>query len=154
MKNLTSSDRKSLIRLAASLPKGDKSRRAILAGLRARTASSLRSRLSPGSSHYVAVPKGVEYEEWSDNWGPGGTQEGAFFHLFEVWPNYERRSMGRPESEAAFPIRAQVINRNGRRGKSFHLPDDPRIVVLSELDGMNPKDAMQEWYKLRRSMQS
>ena len=33
MKNLTASDRKSLIRLAASLPKGDKSRRAILAGL-------------------------------------------------------------------------------------------------------------------------
>ncbi len=33
MKSLTASDRKSLIRLAASLPKGDKSRRAILAGL-------------------------------------------------------------------------------------------------------------------------
>ena len=115
-------------------------------------ASSLRSRLKPGSAHYVAVPKGVEYQEWSDNWGPGGTQEGAFFDLFEVWRNYERRSLGRPESEAAFPIRAQVINRNGRRGKSFHLPDDPRIVVLSELDGMKPKDALQEWYKLRSKM--
>ena len=34
MKSLTASDRKSLIRLAASLPKGDKSRRAILAGLK------------------------------------------------------------------------------------------------------------------------
>ena len=33
MKTLTASDRKSLIRLAASLPKGDKQRRAILAGL-------------------------------------------------------------------------------------------------------------------------
>lgn len=33
MKNLTASDRKSLIRLASSLPAGDKSRRAILAGL-------------------------------------------------------------------------------------------------------------------------
>ena len=33
MKSLTASDRKSLIRLASSLPKGDKSRRAILAGL-------------------------------------------------------------------------------------------------------------------------
>jgi hypothetical protein len=33
MKSLTASDRKNLIRLAASLPKGDKSRRAILAGL-------------------------------------------------------------------------------------------------------------------------
>ena len=33
MKNLTSSDRKSLIRLAASLPKGSEERRAILAGL-------------------------------------------------------------------------------------------------------------------------
>ena len=33
MKSLTASDRKSLIRLAASLPKGDKGRRAILAGL-------------------------------------------------------------------------------------------------------------------------
>jgi len=33
MKNLTASDRKSLIRLASSLPKGDKGRRAILAGL-------------------------------------------------------------------------------------------------------------------------
>jgi len=33
MKNFTASDRKSLIRLASSLPKGDKSRRAILAGL-------------------------------------------------------------------------------------------------------------------------
>ena len=33
MKSLTAADRKSLIRLASSLPKGDKSRRAILAGL-------------------------------------------------------------------------------------------------------------------------
>lgn len=33
MKNLTASDRKSLIRLASSLPQGDKGRRAILAGL-------------------------------------------------------------------------------------------------------------------------
>lgn len=33
MKTPTASDRKSLIRLAASLPKGDKQRRAILAGL-------------------------------------------------------------------------------------------------------------------------
>ena len=33
MKNLIASDRKSLIRLASSLPKGDKSRRAILSGL-------------------------------------------------------------------------------------------------------------------------
>jgi len=33
MKNLTASDKKTLIRLASSLPKGDKSRRAILAGL-------------------------------------------------------------------------------------------------------------------------
>ena len=33
MKTLTAADRKSLIRLAASLPKGDKGRRAILAGL-------------------------------------------------------------------------------------------------------------------------
>ena len=34
MKTLTASDRKSLIRLAASLPKGDEQRRAILAGLK------------------------------------------------------------------------------------------------------------------------
>lgn len=34
MKNLTASDRKSLIRLAASLPKGDKHRCEILAGLK------------------------------------------------------------------------------------------------------------------------
>lgn len=33
MKNLTATDRKSLIRLASSLPAGDKSRRAIIAGL-------------------------------------------------------------------------------------------------------------------------
>jgi len=33
MKSLTAADRKSLVRLASSLPKGDKSRRAILAGL-------------------------------------------------------------------------------------------------------------------------
>ena len=39
MKTLTASDRKSLIRLAASLPKGDKSRRAILSGLK-KTAST------------------------------------------------------------------------------------------------------------------
>ena len=116
-------------------------------GSRLKVASSLRSRLKPGSSHYVAVPKGVEYESWSDNWGPMGVRDGA--DLFEVWENYERRPLGRPKSEAAFPIRAQVINSNGRRGKSFHLPDDHRIVVLSELDGMNPKDALQEWYKLR-----
>lgn len=37
---MASSQRNSLIRLAASLPAGDKSRRAILAGLRTRTASS------------------------------------------------------------------------------------------------------------------
>ena len=34
MKSLTAADRKSLIRLASSLPKGDKSRLAILAGLK------------------------------------------------------------------------------------------------------------------------
>lgn len=33
MKNLTASDRSALIRLAASLPKGDENRRTILAGL-------------------------------------------------------------------------------------------------------------------------
>ena len=40
MKSLTAADRKNLIRLASSLPKGDKSRRAILAGLKSITAAS------------------------------------------------------------------------------------------------------------------
>jgi hypothetical protein len=39
MKSITASDRKSLIRLAASLPKGDENRRAILAGLRNKTSA-------------------------------------------------------------------------------------------------------------------
>lgn len=42
MKNLTASDRKNLIRLASSLPKGDKGRSAILGGLaQTKTAASL-----------------------------------------------------------------------------------------------------------------
>lgn len=47
MKNITASDRKSLIRLASSLPKGDKSRRAILAGLNKTAAKKLTLRLDP-----------------------------------------------------------------------------------------------------------
>jgi len=39
MKNLTASDRKSLIRLASSLPKGSPERKAILAGLEKKAAS-------------------------------------------------------------------------------------------------------------------
>lgn len=40
MKSLTASDRETLVRLAASLPKGDKTRRAILAGLLSKEAAS------------------------------------------------------------------------------------------------------------------
>ena len=47
MKLITASDRKSLIRLASSLPKGDKSRRAILAGLKKTATDKLTLRLDP-----------------------------------------------------------------------------------------------------------
>lgn len=91
MKNLTASDRSALIRLAASLPKGDQSRRTILAGLSREAAPSFRDWElydKPGAAQaaqtlnaaikegYRILDRGLRGKRWDsyDPLGPGNKE--------------------------------------------------------------------------------
>ena len=84
--NITASDRKALIRLASSLPKGSEERKTILAGLK-KTSSGIRRSGRPGSYVWDAAvklrrPIVTDYGTYDDRAEVSGSAEG--FEI-ELW---------------------------------------------------------------------
>jgi len=86
MKSLTASDRQSLIRLASSLPKGDKSRRAILVGLKS---ASIRTA-------YMSAPKDFHGR-------PGETPVERLERIIRDYPGRKRAQIFQRIVEDAMP---------------------------------------------------
>ena len=86
MKSLTASDRKSLIRLASSLPKGDKSRRSILNGLKS---ASFRTA-------YMGIPKALRTN-------PGETPLERMERILRDYPGRKRTQIFQKIVEEARP---------------------------------------------------
>ncbi len=69
-RTITASDRKSLIRLAASLPKGSEERRAVLAGLKTSRMEDMEKFESEAKKIYKEVQKfAVKLAQWDHQYG-------------------------------------------------------------------------------------
>ena len=153
MKNLTASDRSSLIRLAASLPVGDENRRAILAGLvEAKTAAEAPESVNALMATLGRVP-GVANVYITDTWSDG------YFHLRVVLDPKESKNVLGGWSGKVIDLEYA----RGRYGKFFNIPDFAKVVAairaLTKRSGLTiegvegPKKVYEfqdQWAKARR----
>ena len=105
-RNLTASDRKSLVRLASTLPAGSPERKAILAGL-AKTKSASRSKAA--STGKILIEVGEDRERKSDTFPKGqpyvefdGNRRERYYLVRGVW----RHAMG----GTPLPALAEIAN--------------------------------------------
>ena len=110
MKSLTASDRKSLVRLAASLPKGDNLRLAVLEGLRKATLKKMGGKKKAESlADLPDAPWGYKWKDVSDEWGDTaftlyrrGDEVGSVVDQGRNWVTYiagEEWPIGRGQSD-------------------------------------------------------
>jgi len=117
-KHLATSDRSALIRLAATMPVGDPTRRAILEGLKKADAAT-----PPQVAGLMASLKqvpGVKSVYVTDTWSDG------YYHLrVVVEPKEGKNELGGWSGKIV-----EFESSKGRFGKFYNLPDYPKVIAV------------------------